>query len=385
MKICKTCKKKRKLTDFKTNGWRNGTRRYESVCKTCTGAAQETVASVSPTVPRQTADLIREHRRDIELKALKMEHGKLIKDLHLAQKRQHILDGIATFSAPQVRFKKPISKVMRRAAPVLLCSDWHVEERVEAEKVNGLNEYDMTIAARRINKLEEGFSWLVDMHRTKFEIDTAVVWLGGDLFTGHIHEDCIEVTELAPVESVLWLQDKLVRFLDGVMATNKFERLIVPCSYGNHGRTTPKRRIATGAEHSYEWMMYQQLANWYKAHDSRVEIVAPKSKLIYLQVYDSTLRFTHGDEISYGGGIGGLTIPMNKAVIGWDKGRTADITNCGHFHSYASETNIVRNGSLIGYGPYSIEVKAGYEPPRQAYYLVDSKHGKLGDHPVWVD
>src|SRR5262249_6117145 len=151
----------------------------------------------------------------------------------------------------------------------------------------------------------------------KFMIRDMILWLGGDLFSGYIHEELEESNQLSPVESILWLQSRLVAMIDSFLADPSIENLIIPCNYGNHGRTGKKKRISTGAENSYEWMMYQQLARWYEK-DPRVHIIAPKSQLIYLSVYDFTVRTCHGDQVNYGGGVGGITIPINKKIAAWD-------------------------------------------------------------------
>ena len=41
------------------------------------------------------------------------------------------------------------------------------------------------------------------------------------------------------------------------------------------------------------------------------------------------------------------------------------------------------NGSLIGATPYSLSY--GYEDPAQAYFLVHSKYGIVGQRPLFVD
>jgi hypothetical protein len=88
--------------------------------------------------------------------------------------------------------------------------------------------------------------------------------------------------------------------------------------------------------------------------------------------------------VKYQGGIGGLTVPLNKAVIGWNNARYADVTCGGHWHQYLPLPNAVVNGSLIGYNPYAEWIRASPEKPQQASFVVDKKHGKCLDAPIWV-
>jgi hypothetical protein len=210
-----------------------------------------------------------------------------------------------------------------------------------------------------------------------------ILGLGGDLFTGHIHPENIENTSGTPIESVLWMRPRLVAGIDRLLSDDGIERLDVVCSYGNHGRNTPKPYRALGAVHSYEWLLYQWLASHY-ADNPRVRFLADKSAHQYARAYDFDLHFHHGDETNYQGGVGGITIPLNKAASQWDKAYRCHYHHFGHWHQYNPGGRIITNGSVIGYSAYAMSIKADPEPPQQAFYLLDSKRGKTGCYPIWV-
>lgn len=416
LKICSVCGKGKLRIEFH----KDGGDRLRSSCKSCNnarirslrirntrdknGRIQDTQAVDSPgTLPplrasnkqsnkkkkpeghgREVQDLVKQHRRDTEVRALKAEQKRLLHSLEIAEKRVRVTDELNNFSAPPIRRRERASG-LREATAVVLCSDWHVEETVTYEKTNGMNEYNLDIADRRIDKLTDGILWLLDMHKSKFTIHDLVLWLGGDLMSGYIHEELEESNSLSPIETVLWLQHRIVRVIDTLLEETSLQRIVVPCSFGNHGRNAKKKRISTGAENSYEWLLYQQLKAWYETHSNRVEIVAPKSQLIYLPVYDFTLRLAHGDQIGYGGGVGGVTIPLNKRIANWDYGRRADFTCIGHFHQLLSLPNAVVNGSLVGFSPFAVSIGARFEPPQQGFFLIDSRRGKTASYPIWVD
>lgn len=94
-------------------------------------------------------------------------------------------------------------------------------------------------------------------------------------------------------------------------------------------------------------------------------MLADPSAHQYARVYDFYLHFHHGNEISYGGGIGEIMIPVNKAVAGWDSVRRCDYHNFGHFHQYIDTGNVALNGSGIGYSAYSMSGKFRPEDPQQ--------------------
>jgi len=64
----------------------------------------------------------------------------------------------------------------------MLCSDLHVEERVDPAQVNGLNEYNLDIADRCIGRMAEAYEWL--LHDARYDCREGVVWIGGDTFSG---------------------------------------------------------------------------------------------------------------------------------------------------------------------------------------------------------
>lgn len=393
MKTCTACKQPKPTTTQYFHP--NGQGALRSACKDCEkerfrarrqAYVKRAVFTEEPEEdeePKSVDTMLAEHRRDIELRKLRHSQNQLLASLTEAQERQKVLDELSNFDAFKVRPRELTSGV-REATAVVLCSDWHVEEPVEPEKVNGMNEYNLSIAEHRIDKLIEGILWRLGLYEGQVEVRDLVLFLGGDHYSGYIHEELMESAQLSPIECILWLQPQIVRMIDTILSSTNLEKIYIPCTYGNHGRTTAKPRIATGAENSYEWLLF----NWLIAHyrnESRVEIVAPKSQLVYMDIYDYTLRFTHGDAVKYYGGVGGLSIPINKAIASWDIGRRAHYTCMGHWHQLQFGPHFVVNGSLIGYNAYSVRIKSAYEPPQQAFFLIDSKRGRTDCAPLWVD
>jgi hypothetical protein len=268
------------------------------------------------------------------------------------------------------------------AVAIALASDWHVEETVESASVNGLNEYRLPIAKTRIEKFFTTIARLTEIERHGAKIDDLILWLGGDLMTGMIHEELAESNSKTPTQVILWLQDRLA---DG-LATLKphFKRILIPTSYGNHGRTTIKPRHATGAAHSYEWLLYRILEGRFHG-DKQIEWQIADSYFNFMTVFDRRLRFHHGDGLKFQGGIGGLTIPTEKAIASWNKSpNRADLDLFGHWHQYQQSRHWLCNGSLIGYNAYALSIKASFEPPTQTYFLLDKKRGRTMTSPIYL-
>lgn len=318
-----------------------------------------------------------------ELVQAKADNKALISSLVEAEARAGLVETLQ-FSARRrpirVRSQKPVKRDKRLAAAVCLFSDWHVGEAVTKAATNGRNEYTPTIAAARARKLAESVVWMIQHHRTSFQIDQLVMWPGGDLITGFLHPDQIQSNHIPPNQEILLVQELLCEAID--LALGAGLEVVLPCSYGNHGRTTIKPQIATGAANSYEWLLYHQIRRMY-AKEPRVKFQIPDGEFNYLRVYDTTIRFTHGDATKYQGGIGGMTVPILKAIARWQTYQHADITCMGHYHQYLDTPGLVVNGSLIGAAPYGMRV-GSYEAPAQAFFLIDSKRGKCQSTPLWV-
>ena len=277
----------------------------------------------------------------------------------------------------------------RRAGTfVALASDWHVEETVTLEATNGLNEYSLDIAANRIRQFSRGISDLFDFHSNLFSIDKVVLGMLGDFLTGNIHPENIETQAVGPIETIAWLQRAIGEVIDTILLDCQLsapESLVIPFAWGNHGRLTKRTHISTNAQNNLEFLIAEFVKQRYR-NDPRVVVLAPRANINYVRLYDNrwTLRFTHLDQFKYQGGVGGLTIPLFKAIAGWDKGIHADVTCGGHWHQYLDLPNAVVNGSLIGYNPYAEWIRASPEDPKQATFMIDKKHGKCLATPIWI-
>ena len=270
------------------------------------------------------------------------------------------------------------------ATMVVLLSDWHVEERVDPATCNNLNDFSLEVADRRIAELSERLAGLLEHERQVADINRVVLWLGGDFISGHIHDDTAEMAQLAPLSAIRWAGERLRAFIDGV--ASQADEVIVCTSSGNHGRSTEKLRIGTEMEHSFEQHLYLTMASGETRPNVRWQVGT--SYLNVLDLDGFRVRFHHGHAIRYQGGIGGITIPTNKAIAAWDAIDRADLTCFGHWHQMAwlRAARYVSNGSLIGHSAYAVRIKAAYEPPCQACVVIDhGRHEVTKAMPIYCD
>lgn len=266
------------------------------------------------------------------------------------------------------------------ATAVMVASDWHIEEKVDPNVVSGLNEYNLDVAQKRTTKFFKSGLRLVRLLQQDVRIDNLVLALLGDFISGDIHEEVAEVCQLPPTEAIILAQNTIISGIDFLL-NNSNVTLTVPCHSGNHGRTTRTTRFATENGHSLEYLLFCLIASHYR-HEPRVKMQIATGMHSYLDIYGKTLRFHHGHAVKYNGGVGGIYIPVNKAIAQWDKGRRADLDVFGHFHQHIPAPKFVCNGSLIGYNSFALSIKADYEPPQQSLFLMDKKRGRTCSWPI---
>jgi hypothetical protein len=321
-------------------------------------------------------------RTDRRLAELESANKRLIKDVADREAELSAMRQLrASKPLPPVTAPKRVGATQRRGTPVMLCSDWHIEEQVHPKTVAGLNEYTPAIAEKCIAKLAEAFEWL--LRDSRFDCREGVVWLGGDLYSGYIHEELTEGNAMSPVEAALWLQTRIEEMLRRIAATTKLERILVICNDGNHGRLTQKIRVATRTKNSLEWMLYHNLARRL-SDEPRFQFQIADGEWNYLDIYKQTLAFTHGDSFKYQGGVGGLLIPVRRGINEMRKYRKVDHVAMGHFHQRLDLNDISVNGSMIGINPYSMRIHASPEPRQQSWFMLDSERGKCLSAPIWL-
>ncbi len=327
-----------------------------------------------PTVEERVAGDVSAIRESAKVRQLNEKYKHVLIKLEEAEKRFDALVVIKE-RVDVHRIEPLLSQGKSEACPVIMLSDWHFEENIDPRTINGLNEYNLEIAEQRWVRCIQNSMKLVHKERHSSEVKQVVVWLGGDFITGYIHEELEESNYLSPVQAVRFAKKRIISALDFYAQHGNFERIVVVCNYGNHGRTNKKPRVSTGHKNSYEWMMYKDLQDYYQT-EKRFEFVVPDGLFAYVDVFGYVNRFWHGDTISYGGGIGGLTVPLIKAIGRYNTTIKADFNFMGHYHQLFEATkDCMVNGSGIGYSAYAQRIGASFERPQQGFKMIDRKHG----------
>ncbi len=390
-RICSACGEKQPLGNFPEH--KPG--RHRGICRECfngrrdskgvKNAASHARFGYDKKIERETITQVEEHRLKIRVRELEAQRQDLLKQLDEGNVYNDVCREARALGAapPQIRPRETKSKLLE-ATPLALASDWHIEQRVDPAAVANRNRYNLDISRRRMQRYFEACRWAVKQQRDTFKIRDFILWLGGDFIQNFLHEDDVENNLLPPLAAIRYFIGEMAEGLRFLLQDPEIERYIIPCNDGNHGRTTKKMRSSTRQDHSLETFAYAQLALMFK-DEPRLQFILPTSQFTYLpDVYGRTVRFLHGDVFKYAGGVGGITVPLFRALARWEKTVHADLTCMGHWHQRYCLPDVMVNGSLIGYDAYAMGGGFPFEPPVQSMRMLDSKRWTSSDIPLWV-
>ena len=281
------------------------------------------------------------------------------------------------------RFVKMSRSKSEGVAVIVPASDWHCEEKVFEAATNGKNKFDLVEAEARIKRFYSKIVELVEWQSRLAPVTELWHPLLGDLMTGEIHEDLMETNTLSPTEACVFLRDMICSGINLLIKETKLP-IAIPTCVGNHGRTTQKMRIKTSTRNSYEWLLYKTLEKFY-ANNKRVAFQVGEGYHNNQTILGRKVRFHHGDGLRYNGGVGGITIPVNKAIAQWDKVEQVDFDIFGHYHQFLwNYPKWVCCGSLMGYSEYSLSIKSEFQHPTQTFIVLDRKFGVTNALPIFL-
>lgn len=297
-----------------------------------------------------------------------------LKEIDILEQKVNIYEDLSNRKYEEMVIKPRYGHHTSVATALFMFSDFHVEEKVVAAAVNYLNEYNPDIARKRIiNAFERGLR-LVEIQRHGVKIEDLVLALLGDIISGYIHPELQETNFMSPIKAIWFAQELIVTGINYLLKNGKFKKILIPCSVGNHGRSTEKRRVSNEVDTSFEWLLYKNLEREFK-NEERIQFQIADGYHNYVNVYGLDIRLHHGQSIKYNGGISGIFTSAFKAIDNWNTAMKCYLDAFGHHHTSYDGGIFLSNGSVIGYNPFAISIKAKYEPPSQTFALIDNKRG----------
>lgn len=318
-----------------------------------------------------------------ERDVLKAQVKELESHLDEAETRGQLFTRLAghTYKPPTWLTKKP-----KRGAAVVctMLSDTHFDEVVDPDEIGGRNEYNRKIAVKRLQTYFQKVLLLTNEYITGLDYQGCVLFLGGDIFSGDIHEELTETNEDTMLGSVIFWTEQVTAGIN--LLVEHFDYVHVPCVVGNHGRRSHKPRHKLRVRDNFDWFLYKTLEQRFIDNDKVTFDVAPGADLL-VDVQDTTYLLTHGDQARGGGGIGGIWPPLMRLVARKRNNVDFDYMVLGHFHQLimAPSSGFLLNGSLKGFDEYAAINNFAFEVPQQALWINVPQKGILWQTSLLVD
>lgn len=272
---------------------------------------------------------------------------------------------------------------MREVVPVIVASDWHIEEKVSAAVTNGMNEYNPEIAEKSAMQFFVNAAVLVEQTKKFSRVNTIILAILGDIINGVLREEDLQNNAATPVDAVVTARTLIYKGIKYLADTTGC-RIKVICTVGNHGRLTDKIFPSNQVHNSLEFLLYKTIQRDFRDWKD-VEVVVPEMWYYIQEVFGTRIRFHHGHVFKFNGGIGGIAVPVQRKISQLNQIEHANLDVCGHFHSTQTFNNCIMNGSLVGANGYSMHLGIPFEPPKQTFFLMDSKYGRSIVTPIFID
>jgi hypothetical protein len=304
--------------------------------------------------------------------------------LEAAQRALNVIDKIEQGSIEPPKWLSPDKPKQKAATLVVMLSDTHFDEVVLPEEVDGLNAYNRAIAELRLERWTRNVVKLARHYLAGVKYDGCVVLLGGDLFSGDIHEELSETNEDTMIASCWYWSERVAAALD--VLRQEFKRVHVASVVGNHGRMTRKPRAKLRAKTNFDWLLAKVVERHFQG--TTVTFSIPDGADAHVKIYEHGHLLTHGDQVSGGGGIGGIYPPImrlraRKAQRYHATGANFSTLWLGHWHQYLPSPSLCVNGSLKGWDEYAAISNFQFEQPQQALAIVTPEHNVTIQAPVF--
>jgi len=254
------------------------------------------------------------------------------------------------------KVKLPKKKKTKRTV-VAHMADNHIGAVIQKETMDGINEFNPRIAARRIAYYIQQVVNYKPHHREDTEL---VLIFNGDMLHGVIHgTDTANVLPASSQHAIaLRLYSQAISFL-----SQSFSKIRVVCESGNHGRFIHKLNKGRQTEEkwdSFETILYVSLREKFSDNKS-IEFVITKSPYTIIDIQGHKALITHGDTVlnvgQPGNSINVKSITTQINSIASSLGCRIDMVLVGHVHKATyiildNGTHLVINGPLSGNDEY---------------------------------
>jgi predicted phosphodiesterase len=312
-----------------------------------------------------------------QIRILEKERNKLIEQL--LDKNEFAEQCAASVSAlpayPKFKYNRP-SKVSVPISAVIMLSDWHIGEIIEANETEGFGKYNWNIAQNRAFSIVNDFIKFADVQRSAYNIQECRVLGLGDWVSGNIHQELENTNEFPlPEQSVKagTLLGECIRRL-----SSHFNNVTIDAvGADNHGRIQHKPQAKQKSTNSMSFIVHEIAKQVTDNCDNVNWNIATGPKLL-ATINNWKFLCEHGDSIRGNMGIpfyGVARLVGKEAVRRMNTNQDFDFLAIGHFHTpNIIEGRSLINGSLSGTSEYD-HTAGRHAAPSQVAFFVHPHHG----------
>lgn len=266
-----------------------------------------------------------------------------------------------------------------------IVSDWHLSEVVSVYDSNGINKYNSVIASNRIYEHAQAIKKIVRLHQAMYKVDKLWLPVLGDMINGTIHEELLLTNDLSDPSATI-LAARLL-----TMLVIELKVLGIPiqldCIVGNHPRMTAKMPTKVQAQTSFDWVIYEVVADQFK-NDSQVEVNVHTSQQALVTQYGWRFLIEHGIDVSSGKeedfeerlrSI--FDDPIYREATGL-KGTSFDHIIIGNMHKPKMLERTVVNGCMTGQNELGMSWRLAPVRPTQIMFGISKGHTRTWGYPL---
>lgn len=279
--------------------------------------------------------------------------------------------------ATHFQIRRPLKAAGKSApeVPILIRSDQQIGEVVSRDETFGINEYNFDIFQARLEALEDRTLNILNDHQHA-DFPTLVVPYLGDNVSGRIHIELQKYGHQHIIDQVYLGACAEALFLYRLLKFGRWNRIIVPCVSGNHGRLD-KEKESKQYYKNFDLLFVSIMAALLR-NVPQIEFQIPKCLFTMLDVAEHRILLSHGHELPPSS----LGIPLysiNRASASYQEllamsgNPRFQYWFLGHFHRPLELDGSFVNGTMVGISEYGI---GKFKPIRPLQRLI-------GMHPKW--
>ena len=300
-----------------------------------------------------------------QLENTRQERNLLKRQLKAASKRIAVVDGIVEQLSPIIKPLKPAAPVKTRAVKgkvieetlVLMFSDNHADQVVTPQEVDGLEDYDFKVSARRHEVLVEELLEWTQNSLSNFRFRKLVIMGLGDYTSGEIHGHVNRSyfgDQFTNDLAIAQLFSQVFREL----AAHFIEVEIVSIT-GNHGRLTDRIEFTKEAVAANHDTLIMKIAEIHLQNIKNIKFEFPSGLSTVKQIEGWNFFLHHGHGKKGSGETwarakrkAGTIVPLHRGAI--------DYFCSGHFHTpgdvaVSGGATMLGNGAFLNCDQYSYQ------------------------------